>query len=389
MKRVYVAIGFAVLLAVAGVAWQQGVFGKSTPTQGANPRGGAPTVAVIAAPVIQKSMPVQVETIGTVQTMASVVVRARVDSQIVKVMFKEGDAVKAGDVLFEFDKRSIEAQIRQAEAQLARSRAQLANSRREVERSQQLLARDYVSQQKADAIRTDSMALEATNRAEEAMLDNLRVTLSYYTVRAPISGRTGTIFLKEGNLAKGNDNAAATQLVIINQIDPIYVSYSVPQQMLGDLRDAQRAGPVLVEAAVQGSDVRVKGEVTFVDNTIDVASGTVNTKATFPNADEKLWPGQFVNVNMTMRIDSNVMVIPTPAVQIGQKGEYVYVIKPDRTAEYRAIKVGRIVGPETVIADGLKAGEQVVVDGQLRLTNGTRVEPRAMNATAQAVAGAN
>src|SRR3954469_63605 len=170
MKRVYMAIGFVVLVAVGGVAWQQG-FGNGATTQRPNQRGGAPAVPVVVAPVIQKAMPALVETIGTVQTIATVVVRARVDSQIVKVMFKEGDAVKAGDVLFEFDKRSIEAQIRQAEAQLARSRAQLANSRREVERVQQLLARDYVSQQKADAIKTDAMAFEATNRGDEATLE--------------------------------------------------------------------------------------------------------------------------------------------------------------------------------------------------------------------------
>jgi multidrug efflux system membrane fusion protein len=382
------AIAFAVILGVGGALWRGfGVDGATTPRP--NPRTAGPSVPVIATQVAQKSMPVQVESIGTVQTMASVVVRARVDTQIQKVLFKEGDAVKAGETLFELDKRSIEAQIRQAEAQLAKSRAQLANSRRDVERYTTLLQRDYASQQKADQVKTDSMALDATMHGDEATLDNLRVLLTYYTIRAPINGRTGTIFLKEGNLVKGNDNAAASQLVTINQMDPIYVSYAVPQQILGELRDAQRQGPVMIEASIlKSNDAKLRGELAFVDNTIDIASGTVTLKANFPNADERLWPGQFVNVITTLRVDPDVLVVPAQAVQIGQSGNYVFVIKPDKTAEYRLVKIKRTVGMETVIAEGLKAGEDIVVDGQLRLTNGTRVEPRARTAGAQAIAGA-
>jgi multidrug efflux system membrane fusion protein len=388
MKRLYMAVGFAVLLGVGGALWHGfGVDGAPAPRP--NQRAAGPAVPVIATTVVQKSMPVQVEAIGTVQTMANVVIRARVDTQIEKVFFKEGDAVKAGDVLFQLDKRSIEAQLRQAEAQSAKSRAQHANSRRDVERYQTLLSRDYASQQKADAVKTDSMALEATARADEALVDNLRVVLSYYTIRAPITGRTGTIFLKEGNLVKGNDTANASQLVTINQMDPIYVSYAVPQQILGELRDAQKKGPINIEAAIPNSSVLLRGELAFVDNTIDVASGTVTLKATFPNEDEKLWPGQFVNVKTTLRIDSDVLIVPAQAIQIGQNGPYVFVIKPDRTAEYRQVKVSRTIGMESAIAEGLAAGEQIVVDGQLRLTNGIRVEPRAMSGGTQAIAGAN
>jgi multidrug efflux system membrane fusion protein len=233
------------------------------------------------------------------------------------------------------------------------------------------------------------MALEATSRADEATVDNLRVVLSYFTIRAPITGRTGTIFLKEGNLVKGNDTANASQLVTINQMDPIYVSYAVPQQILGELRDAQKQGPINIEAAIPNSTVVLRGELAFVDNSIDVASGTVTLKASFPNEDEKLWPGQFVNVKTTLRIDPDVLIVPAQAIQIGQNGPYVFVIKADRTAEYRPVKVSRTVGMESVIADGLAAGEQIVVDGQLRLTNGIRVEPRAMSGGAQAIAGAN
>jgi len=387
MKRVYLAIAFVLLLAGAGWLWS-GIgsdSARSSPDANAG-RRAAPAVPVIAAPVVEKAMPFQVEAIGTVQTIASVVVRPRIDTQIMKVLFKEGDAVKAGDVLFELDSRAMEAQIAQSEAQLARDRAQLVNAKRDVERYSTLLQRDYASRAQTDKAKTDEQSLDATVKADEAALDTLRVLRTYYTIKAPISGRTGTIFLKEGNVVKGNDNATATQLVTINQMDPIYVAFSVPQQVLGELRDAQRAGPVRIAATIPNTTTRIEGQVAFVDNTIDVASGTITIKATMPNADEKLWPGQFVNVVLTLRVDPDVLVIPSPSIQIGQNGNYVFVIKPDQTVEPRPVKVSRTVGLEAVISDGLKAGERVVVDGQLRLTTGTRVEARPMTGP-EAVAG--
>ena len=386
MKRIYLAIGFLLLLGGAGWLWS-GIGSDAARSNADTGRRPPPAVPVVAAPVVQKPMPVQVEAIGSVQTIASVVVRPRIDTQIMKVLFKEGDAVKAGDVLFELDSRAIDAQIAQSEAQLTRDRAQFANAKRDVERYNTLLMRDYASRAQTDKARTDEQSLDATVKAAEAALDSMRVLRSYYTIKAPISGRTGTIFLKEGNVVKGNDNAIATQLVTINQMDPIYVAFSVPQQILGELRQAQQKGPVEVAVSIPNSDAQLKGEVAFIDNTIDIASGTLTVKATVPNADETLWPGQFVNVVMTLRVDLNALVIPTPAVQIGQSGTYVFVIKPDHTAEPRNIKLSRTLGNEAVIGDGLVAGEQVVVDGQLRLTKGTRVEMRPMSGAVPAIAG--
>ncbi len=378
MKRIYLAVGFVALLGGAAFLWSNWGSGSGGSGRPGAAGGGRPAqaVPVVAAAVVQKPMPVQVSAIGTVQTIASVVVRARADTQIEKVLFKEGDAVKAGDILFELDKRQVSAQIAQAEAQAARDRALLANAKRDVERYTALLARDYASHQQTDTAKANAASLEATVRADEAAVENLRVQQSYYTIRAPISGRTGSVNLKEGNVVKGNDTATASALVTINQMDPIYVAFSVPQQVLGELRQAQQAGPVPVDASINSAGVHDQGQVTFIDNTIDVASGTITVKATVPNADEKLWPGQFVDVNMTLRIEPDALVVPATAIQIGQNGNYVFVIKPDHTVEPHPVKVSRTVGLEAVIADGLEVGQQVVVDGQLRLTNGSHVEIR-------------
>ncbi|HEX9465918.1 MAG TPA: efflux RND transporter periplasmic adaptor subunit [Alphaproteobacteria bacterium] len=385
MKRVYMAIGFTLLVGGAGLLWSG--FGSEIARSNTAPSGRAsPAVPVVTAAVVQKAMPFQIEAIGTVQTIASVTIRARVDTQIMKVMFAEGEAVKAGDVLFELDKRAVEAQLAQAQAQLARDRAQLANAKRDVERYSTLLLRDYASRAQTDTAKTNEQSLEATVKADEAVIDNLRVQISYYTITAPIGGRTGTVYLKEGSVVKGNDNATASQLVTINQIDPIYVAFSVPQQVLGELRDAQKAAPVPVDAVIPNTATKLQGQVAFIDNTIDVTSGTITAKANIPNPDEKLWPGQFVNAVATLRVDPDVLVVPAPAVQIGQDGTFVFVIKPDQTAEPRPVKVSRMVGPAAVIAEGLQAGEQIVVDGQLRLTRGTRVESRPMSGS-PAVAG--
>jgi multidrug efflux system membrane fusion protein len=329
-------------------------------------------VPVVAAPVVRKAVPVRIETIGSVQTLASVAIKSRIDGQIVAAHFREGQDVKEGDVLFTLDSRAAEAQLRQAEAQLARDRAQLANARREVERQAELAAKNFASSQKYDEVRTTAQALEATVRAGEAVVENLKVQLSYYTIVSPISGRTGAVALKPGSTVKANDTGA---LVTINQIDPIYVAFSVPQRDLAEVREAMRQHPL--EAVVQplGDAKPVKGELAFVDNAIDIATGTITLKAVFANEAERLWPGQFVNVTLTLRVESGALTVPAPAIQSGQTGPYVYVVRPDRTAEPREVVVQRQAGEEAVIASGLDEGEQVVVDGQLRLTKGTPVEP--------------
>jgi multidrug efflux system membrane fusion protein len=318
-----------------------------------------------------------------VQPLATVVVKSRIDGQIAKVHIKDGQEVKAGDILFTLDSRALEAQLKQAEAMVVRDRAQLANAKREAERQGELVTKNYTSTSKYEEVRTQVATFEASVRSDEAAAENLKIQLSYTTITSPINGRAGAIALKDGNNVKANDTIT---LVTINQVHPIYVSFSVPQVQLAEIREAMRLGPI--EARVQPigeSDVsHDKGTLAFIDNAIDVATGTVNLKATFENKRDVLWPGQFVNVRLTLRVEPDATVVPQAAVQIGQNGTYVYVAKPDDTAEARPVKVGRTVNGETVVTEGLGEGERIVVDGQLRLISGTKIEPRKPEAKAGA-----
>jgi len=371
MKRVFIALLSIAVLAGVGVAYR-----SFTENAAAGPvplAQGPPAVPVIAAPVLRKSVPLRIETIGSVEPLASVAVKSRIDGQIMEVHFREGQDVKAGDVLFMLDRRAAEAQLRQAEAQLARDRAQFANAKREVNRQADLVTKNFVSTARYDELRTQALALEATVKADEAAVENLKVQMSYLTISSPIDGRTGAVALKAGNNVKANDTQP---LVTINQIRPIYVAFSVPQRDLDDIREGMRSRPLRASVQPAGAPQPETGELAFIDNAINVATGTIMLKAIFPNEAERLWPGQSVIVTLTLRVDENVLTVPAPAVQTGQDGAYVYVVKPDATAEYRRVKVGRSAGDEIVIADGLEQGEQVVVDGQLRLANGTRVEAR-------------
>jgi multidrug efflux system membrane fusion protein len=370
MNRVVIAVAVVAALSGGGLAYRA-LAPRATADNVAAKRERP--VPVVAAAVTRKGVPVRIETIGSVQTLASVAIKSRIDGQIVEVHFREGQEVREGDVLFTLDSRAAEAQLRQAEAQLARDRAQLANARREVDRQAELAAKNFASSQKYDEVRTTAQALEATVRAGEAVAENLRVQLSYYTILSPLRGRTGAVALKAGNTVKGNDTAP---LVTINQIDPIYVAFSVPQRDLAEVREAMQQNPLGAVVQPLGDAKPETGELAFVDNAIDIATGTITLKAIFANAGERLWPGQFVNVTLTLRVERNALTVPAPAIQSGQAGPYVYVVRPDKTAEPRSVVVSRQAGDEAVIASGLDEGEQVVVDGQLRLTKGTPVEPQ-------------
>jgi membrane fusion protein, multidrug efflux system len=379
MKRVGWVIAVLAVLGLGGLAYQHyWPIAKGSAQVAAN-RVRPPGVPVIATQVAQKAMPVEIDAIGTVQPIASVAVRSRVDSQISAVHFNEGDAVHEGDPLFTLDSRAVAAQLRQAQANLAKDQATLQNAKRDVERYRQLVAKDYVSRQQFDTAQATADSLVATIDADQAMIDNLSTQLTYYEIKAPIGGRTGAISAKIGNLIRATDSAALTT---INQISPIYVSFSVPQRLVDELRAAMKAGPVKVRVAAQGESP-VEGFVAFIDNSIDVQSGTIAVRATIPNDDETLWPGEFVSVTTILRVEPDAVVVPAPAVQIGQNGTYVFVIKPDQTVDVRPVTVERSQGGESIIAKGLAKDERIVVDGQLRLTVGSRIEERPAVATSR------
>jgi multidrug efflux system membrane fusion protein len=371
MKRVLLAIAFVAVAAGAGVVYQTGLLVPAQSQTEAPPPRQTAAVPVTVAAAKREPVPARLETIGNVQTIASVAVKSRIDAYITEVRIQDGQYVKAGDVLFRLDSRAAEAQVHQMEGQLARDRAQLANAKRETERQQPLAAKDFVSRQQYDQVVTTAQSLEAAVKADEAALENAKVLLTYYTITAPLDGRVGAINLKAGNNVKSNDLA----LVTINQMKPIYVGFSLPQTELPGVRAALAAGPVEVVAEAAGdSGPPEKGRVTFFDNAVDTGTGTIAMKATFANDRERLWPGQFVNVAVTLRTDPDALIVPEAAVQVGQNGTYVWLVKPDATAEMRPVKVSRTVDGKSVVAEGLAPGDTVVTDGQLRLTTGSRVQ---------------
>lgn len=338
--------------------------------------GGAPKkpevpVAVIAA--VQKDVPVQIKAIGRVQAHSTVIVKAQVAGELIAVHFREGQDVKKGDLLFTIDPRPFEAQLKQAEANTARDKAQLANAKRQVDRYGAVVSKGYVSQEQYDVLIANANALEATVRADEAAVENARLSLKYCYIRAPIDGCTGELKVHAGNVVKANDETSP--LITINRVSPVYVSFSVPEQDLADIKKYMAGRKLEVLASVSRSqNVSAVGELTFLDNAVDAATGTIQLKAEFPNRDRALWPGQFSNVTLTLTQQSGVVVVPFEAVQTGQQGQYVFVLKPDSTVEYRLVSAGKAVNSEVVIEKGLAPGETVVTDGQLRLGNGTKVK---------------
>lgn len=334
----------------------------------------APAVGVVVAPVQTKAMPVQIGTIGRVQTIASVAIKSRIDGVISDVLVRDGQTVNAGDVLFRLDDRQAQAQLHQAQAALARDKAQLENARRDLDRLTPLQQKEYVSRQSVDTARTNVSVQEAAVRADEAQIENLQAQLSYTVIKAPISGRLGTLNYKLGSNVKANDT---TTLVTINQIKPIYVSFSVTQSDLAELRAAMAHEKVAVHIRSQSNDFEpLTGEVSYFDNNIDTASNTINVRATLANDQETVWPGQFVDVLITLRVEPNAIVVPSEAVQAGQNGNFLFVVDANSVAHVRPVVVSRTIGNLSVIAKGLEAGETVVTAGQLRIRDGVKVAPR-------------
>ena len=329
-------------------------------------------VPVLVATAVQKTMPLQIRAVGNVEAYSTVSVKSQVTGVLTQAHFKEGQNIKKGQLLFTIDPRPFDAALKQAEANLARDNAQLQNSREQARRYAELVKKQYVSQEQYDQIRANADAAEAVVQADQAAVENAKVQLSYCYIFSPIDGQAGTLLVNEGNLVRVNDGSP---LVVINQVTPIYVTFSVPEQNLADMRRHMTAGTLKVEARFPSDDGRPEeGNLAFIDNAVDRTTGTIKLKAEFKNAARRLWPGQFINVALTLSSQSDAVVIPSEAVQVGQEGQHVFVVKPDNSVEVRPVVVARTDEGEAVIAQGLKPGEQIVREGQFLLGPGSRIE---------------
>ena len=342
---------------------------------------GSPPVPVTTASVVQKPMPVEIQVIGSAEPHSSVAIRSQITGQLLKVNFREGDVVQQGQVLFELDRRPLQAALEQAEANLARDMAQSANAEVQATRLQQLVERGISPREQADTAKTSVAAMNATVAADQAAVANAKIQLQYATITAPITGRTGALMVHQGNLVRANDQ---TPLVTINEVSPISVAFSIPEARLPELRRYMGGGSLTVLATPQGSDTASTGRITFIDNAVDQNTGTIRIKGTFPNTDGRLWPGQFVNVVVTLTTDPTAIVVPSVAVQTGQQGTYVFAVKPDQSVEMRPITVARTRGAESVIATGVMPGETIVTDGHLRLVPGAQISVKAPAGQSQA-----
>ncbi len=335
-------------------------------------QGPAKTVPVTIAEAVQKDVPVQLNAIGNVEAFNTVSIRARVGGELEKVYFSEGDFVKEGDPLFLIDPRPYEAAFKQAEATLAKDVVQAQNAERDAQRYAELIGPGVVTKEQYDRMRSTADALHAAVKADRAAMENARLQRDYCSIKAPLSGRSGKLMIDHGNMVKANDD---NPLVTINQITPIYVSFSVPEKDLPEIKKGQSAGNLKVEAFIPDSTAEpATGELTFIDNTVDINTGTILLKATCANTDRTLWPGQFVKVVLTLATHPHAVVIPSQAVQTGQSDSYVFVVTKDLSAEMRSVIVGGAHNNETVIEKGVQPGETVVTDGQLQLSTGSKVE---------------
>ena len=357
-----------VLLAIVAAA---GLFiARAVATRSVEPSKAAPSVPVSVAPVLRKAVPFRLTAIGNVEPYATVALKALVDGQIVSVHFTDGQAVKKGELLFEIDPRPYQASLEQAQATLAKDKALLARATEQQKRNQDLLQKNFISPDAYHQVKTNTQTAAAVVDADEAAVESARLLLQHCSIHSPIDGYAGKIMIQAGNLVKAND---ANALVVINQVAPIKASFSVPEQYVGEIRNAQAKGELPVQANLAGLAAPATGKLVFVDNAADSATGTIRLEAQFPNDDTRLWPGQFVEVALTLHVQQDAVVVPSIAIQNGPNGQYVFVLLQDSTVELRAVKVDGAEGDETVIASGVEPGDQVVTAGQLRLAPGTRV----------------
>ena len=375
--------------------------------------GMLPTPVTVAQ-AQARDIPIQIRQIGSVEPVAVIAVKAQISGELNQVFFKEGQEVKKGDQLFEIDPRPYQqaldqaeaavqkdlALVSQAEANLARDQAQALNAKQQAKRYDQLAKEGVISKDQNDTYQTTSLVSDEAVRADQAAINSAqasvvsdrsaietaKLNLSYCYIRSPIDGRAGSLLLQAGNLVKANDTTA---LVNINQIQPVYVTFSAPEQLLPEIRryQAEHTLTVIGTGVANGaaSGATATGQLSFIDNIVDSTTGTIKLKATFPNSDHALWPGQFINVVMTLRTLGNATVVPSEAIQSGQKGQFAFVVKPDQTVETRLVTVGQTVDNLIVVQTGIAPGETVVTDGQLRLFPGARIR---VVAAAKADAGA-
>src|SRR5262245_32128855 len=368
----------SISIAAAATAVTLGAFGctaedpAAAPAAGGRGRGGGGgTVPVTTAPVVNKPMPIEIGVIGTAEAFSNVAIRSQITGQLEKVNFTEGDDVQQGQVLFTLDRRPLELALREAQANLERDTARAENAALMTKRYEDLAKRGIAPREQLDTSRADLAALTATVSADKAAVENATVQLDYATIKAPISGRTGALAVHEGNLVRANDQIA---LVTINQIMPMSVSFAVPEARFSELKRYLSGGALTVKATPPNDQgPAAVGKIAFVDNAVDENTGTIRVKGTFANTDRRLWPGQYVNVVVTLTTDPKAIVVPSVAVQNGQQGTFVFVVKSDQTVEMRPVTVQRVAASETVLTGGVKPGDTVVTDGHLRLVPGSRI----------------
>ena len=377
-KRLRILVVLVLIAAAigAGLLFQRQGVDTGRSTAAAAPAPAPRAVPVVLAAVETHDVPLRLRAVGRVEAYSTVTLRSRVDGQVLTVGYQAGQHVTRGQVMATLDSRALQAQVAQAEAAVARDNAQYLKARSDVERYAGLVAKGFVSAAQLEAYRATAAQLEATMQASQAALELARTQLSYTTVRAPIDGVAGAVLTQPGNIVRAND----TSLVVINQVQPIYATFSVPESQLPEVRASlDRAATVPVIARVPGAsatDAERRGELAFIDNAVDPATGTIQLKARFANKDEMLTPGQFVEVTLTLRTLDDVLTVPAEAVQTGPDGSFVWVARPDRTVEMRKVRTLSVGESRLVVQQGLADGERVVTDGQLRLVPGARYEAR-------------
>lgn len=355
------------------------------PAGGGRGRGDGAPVPVVTATAVQRSVPVTVTAVGTGEAISTVQVRPQVTGRIAEVHFAEGQDVETGQLLFTIDPQPFQVALDQATAVLARDTAQSKNAQSQVDRFENLFNRGLIPRDQYETQMATAAALKATTAADEAAVAAAKLNLQYAKIPAPTAGRTGALLVHPGDLVQAN---GTTPLVVINQVAPIYVSFSVPGKLLEEIRRAQRNAPLRVIANLPGEDGAMEaGRLTFIDNAVDPQTATIRMKATFTNTDHRLWPGQYADVVLHLRDDPRAVVIPSVAVQSGQQGSYVFLVADGR-AQIRPVMIARVQDDQSVIASGIVPGDVVVTDGQLRLTPNARVAPRSAGAGGAVPAGA-